>query len=212
VAAWIEAETVALQYLREGTLEVGKRRGGFHSGWGFGHPDLVGREDRFIAEVPVHFAALAAVLVEDRDFRRRAAAAFLLPYGLERAEIVAALLPAIRDPSALVRNNVLRVMGQLQEGTELPLLPLEPLLAALHYPQDTDRNKAGYALLSLVKRDPDRYRHAVLAGVGDVLVEMAAMNDPGDHDPAISVLEALSGQRFGRDAPMWRAWIAGLGL
>jgi len=209
IAAWTEYEDAAWKLLRAGTLKTGTCRGGFHCALGFGHPDLASREDRFIAEAPRHMAALRTVLTDDGDENHRGAAAYLLAYGADRAEVVAALVPAIRDSSGLVRNNAMRVLVMLQEGAPTEMLPLDPLLAAMRFPLTTDRNKATYAVLNLIKRNPDRYRAQVLTEVGDLLVQMVTMSQPNNRDPAISILEALSGQKLGTDAAAWRTWVDG---
>jgi hypothetical protein len=37
---------------------------------------------------------------------------------------------------------------------------------------------------------------------------MAAMKQPNNRDPAIQILQAISGEDPGTDAAAWRAWLA----
>jgi hypothetical protein len=210
VAAWIEYEARAWELLRAGALDLsnGSRcRGGFHCALGFGHPELEAAEERFIAGVPAHLAALRDVLTRDADPEQRAAAAYLLAYAPTRERALEAVLPGVRDPSSLVRNNALRVLVEVQKNADRALLPLDLLLEALRFPQTTDRNKAAYAILFTVRNEPERFRARVLAGAGDVLLEMAALAQPNNRDPALEILRALSGQDHGSDITAWRRWV-----
>jgi hypothetical protein len=85
-------------------------------------------------------------------------------------------------------------------------MPLAPILAALQFPSTTDRNKAGYVLVSLADRPENRA--PILRTVGSVLLDMLALQQPNNHDPAYQILRKLSGKDFGeRDYSAWRAWL-----
>jgi hypothetical protein len=210
IAAWAEYEERALALMRSGELDLsegGVCRGGFHCALGFGHPDLEPYEERFIAKVPKRLDELCRAVRRDRDPARRAAAAFLLAYENDREQVIEALVPSIDDPSPLVRNNALRVLAMAQKDADAAVLPLAPLLRALEFPETSDRNKAGHALAYLVKKAADRFRPAILREAGDVLLEMAAMSQPNNRDPALHVLRALSGKDHGADVEAWRRWV-----
>jgi len=210
IAAFDAYNERAWKLLRAGELKkTGQCKGGFHCALGFGHPDLEPREDRFITDVPKHFATLRTALVSDSDGKHRATAAYLLAYGTDRDEVMAALLPAIRDSSSVVRNNVMRVLLMLQQKAPADVLPLEPFLEAMSFPLTSDRNKAAFALHELVKRNPDRYRTRVIEAIGDQLVTMTGMTQPNNRDPAVMILEVLSGEKHGNDPAAWRAWVDG---
>jgi hypothetical protein len=216
VARWIEYEERAWALHGQGELEPAAPdacRGGFHCALGFAHPELADHEAAFIAEVPRQVAALRRVLATDAAPHRRAAAAYLLGYAPSRRAVVEALLPSIDDPVALVRNNVLRVLVMTQQGADDPILPLPPLLAALRYPETSDRNKAAYALHHLLDKawagkTFAHLRAQVIREVGELLVEMAAMKQPNNRDPALQILRVLSGADFGADVEAWRRWLA----
>jgi hypothetical protein len=211
IAAWSDYEAKASELLRAGDLDLSEGavcRGGFHCALGFDHPDLQAYEVRFITEVPKHFGKLRRALRRDRDPATRAAAAFLLAYGDNREQVIDALIPSIDDPSMLVRNNTLRVLGMAQNGADSPLLPIDPLLRALRFPLTTDRNKVAYALADLGEKDPARFRRQILDEVADVLLEMAGMSQPNNRDPALMILRALAGEDHeAADIDAWRGWI-----
>lgn len=170
--------------------------GGFHCALGFGHPDVQDAESQFIEKTPKQFAAVRRVLEEDADEKARAAAAFVLAYGKTRREVVDALVPAMDDPSSLVRNNAVRVLMMTQDGADEPLVPIDARLKTLQYPETTDRNKAGYGLLALLKRyegRPDRaeIHRRVRADAGKTLEAMAALQQPNNRDPAREILALL---------------------
>ncbi|HTJ43824.1 MAG TPA: HEAT repeat domain-containing protein [Kofleriaceae bacterium] len=206
VAAWNAYEDKMWPLLQKGELEVGKCRGGLHCALGFGHDSLRDLEDAFIDGAPKHWRALRDVLRKDKDVAKRAAAAFVLAYAGPADRVVTALVPSIDDPSGLVRNNVVRVLVEIQEKSKKPIVPVGPLLRALRMPEVTDRNKAAYALQYLVATDPDRFRAQVLKEAGDTLVEMTALAQPNNRDPAVAILTSLAGKDLGSPAA-WRAWV-----
>lgn len=207
LAAWMSAEDDANKLLATGELDVGKCRGGLHCALGFGHASLRDREDLFIAGAPKRWRALVDVLRHDRNDARRGAAAFVLAYAGPVDRVVAALVPSIDDPDPLVRNNVVRVLVEIQHHAQAPVVPVEPLLRALRFPETTDRNKAGYALQYLVAADPARFRDQVLREDGDLLVEMTGLAQPNNRDPAVAILTSLAGADLGSPGA-WLLWVA----
>jgi hypothetical protein len=178
-----------------------------HCALGFKHPDLEHMEDAFIEKAPGRMKELTAVLRGDRQANRRAAAAFVLAYGKARKEVVDALLPSIDDPNAGVRNNVVRVLVAIQQEADTVVVPLKAALHALRFPTTTDRNKAGYLLAYIAEHASPAERTRIAREAGDTLLAMAAMKQPNNRDPAIKILEAISGQTHGNDVEAWRAWL-----
>ncbi|MCY1041495.1 hypothetical protein OV208_09230 [Corallococcus sp. bb12-1] len=178
---------------------------------GFGHPDLVGYEPEFLAKVPKSLDALTAVLREDANEDHRAAAAYLLAYAPTARESVRRLVPFIRDSSSMVRNNVLRVLTATQEVAKEPLLDVATVVDAASMPTTSDRNKALFLLLYLLEDLSPEALEAQRAGLtrqlGESLVAMAALQQPINRDPALKVLERLSGEKHDT-AEAWRAWLA----
>jgi hypothetical protein len=209
VAAWLDYEAAVWPLHNTGAYKGPYTcRGGMHCALGFNHPDLERREDLFIDKVPDHVAELTAVLRDDREAKRRAAAAFALAYARDRQQVIDALVPSIDDPSELVRNNVMRVLVMIQQKADAVVVPLAAVLRAMHFPTTVDRNKAAYALVEIAKRSPPADRVRIAREAGDVLVAMAAMSQPNNRDPAVEILQSISGEFHGTDAAAWRAWLA----
>jgi hypothetical protein len=208
VAAWLDYEKAVWPLQRSGAYKGPYTcKGGMHCALGFNHPELEHREDVFIEKVPAHVAELTAMLREDKQADRRAAAAFLLAYASDRQQVIDALLPSIDDPSSFARNNVMRVLVMIQNKADTVLVPLAPVLHAMRFPTTTDRNKAAYLLAGIAKRAPADDRARIAREVGDSLVVMAAMKQPNNRDPAIEILKAISGEDHGADTAAWRAWL-----
>lgn len=202
---WKEYEAKAFGLLRAGELpsRVGPCSA-HHCFLGFSHDSLAAYGELFSTEVPPRVDALTRVLRRDADPRKRKSAAYLLAHAKEAQEVVDALLPAISDPDDGVRNAVLRVFGALTDDPELDV-PLDPFLRALDYPATTDRNKAGIVLLHLAERPAHRER--ILREAGPILLEMLALRQPNNHDPAIRILRRLSGKELDEwDVEAWRRW------
>jgi hypothetical protein len=209
IAAWLAYEEALWPLQRSGQLRPPFTcKGGMHCALGFNHPDLEHMEDAFIEKAPGRMKELTAVLRGDRQANRRAAAAFVLAYGKERKEVVDALLPSIDDPSAGVRNNVVRVLVMIQQEADTVVVPLKAALHALRFPTTTDRNKAGYLLAHIAEHASPAERTRIAREAGDTLLAMAAMKQPNNRDPAIKILEAISGESHGTDIEAWRAWLA----
>jgi hypothetical protein len=207
VAAWAAYEEKLGALYLAGELPVGDGPcRGFHCGTGFSHPALAPLEERFITGVPAHFEALVKVLRTEKDEYRRSLVPFLLAYGRTREEVADALLPSLRDPSSAVRNNAMRVLWQTQRGASKALVPLAPVLRALHGPSSTDRNKAAVVLGAVVEKDPSQ-RLAALREAGPVLLEMVAVRQRTDREAALLALRALAGRDLGEDPGAWKAWV-----
>ena len=209
IAAWLDYEAAVWPLHNSGAYKGPYTcKGGMHCALGFNHPDLERREDLFIEKVPLCVPGLTAVLRDDREDKRRAAAAFTLAYARDPRQVIDALVPSIDDPSELVRNNVMRVLVMIQRQADAVVVPLAAVLRAMHFPTTVDRNKAAYALVEIAKRSPSRDRVRIAREVGDVLVAMAAMSQPNNRDPAVQILQSISGEDHGTDAAAWRAWLA----
>lgn len=178
----------------------------FHCFYGATDPRLIPLETRLVEEVPRHFEALVQMLRTDKEQEKRAAAAYLLAYGRSREEVIQALVPSMNDAGEAPRNAATRVLWQAQQGADRVLLPLEPVLRALHGPLISDRNKAAAIIQALAEKDPS-IRGRVLRDAGDVLLEMAGQRQIVDREVALRALQALAGKDLGNDVEAWRAWV-----
>jgi hypothetical protein len=176
---------------------------------GFDHPELAPLEQRFLEGVPRNAEALVRVLREDRDGGKRMNALMLLTYLSSPEQLVAAILPSVRDSNEGVRNEALRRLGSARQVSKKPgLVPVDPVLEALWYPLESDRNKAGWTLVHILEAEETVPRERILQKAGEVLVEMAGMRSELDREPARKVLVRLAGKDFGDDVAAWRHWLA----
>jgi hypothetical protein len=213
VAQWQEYEQRAEQLMRKGLLDMEKQATCRVANcfFGFGHPELAHYEPVFAEKVPLEQDALVQVLRQEPDGEKRGAAAFLLAYAATPEKGVQLLVPFIRDPSGGVRNNVLRVMIATQEQADHPLVEVATVVDALSLPQTSDRNKACYLLKMLLddlKPEQLQAQKAPLVRqLGAQLVTMASMQQPINREPAVEVLQQLSGEHY-ESPEQWKAWLA----
>lgn len=155
-----------------------------------------------------HSETLARIIVEDRDEEDRADAVFLLAHDVRRPAVVRdLLLERTGDPSDLVRNNIMRVLGFMASFRTDIDVPLEPVLRALDGPYASDRNKALFILQGLATRDPRDGRIAREAG--SILVRMLELQQPNHRELALDVLTRISGlDHDADDLDAWHAWLS----
>ena len=210
LAAWTDYQRRLWALRRQGALpEFGEgtcRARVCHGG--FAHPELAPLEQRFVDGVPRQADALVRVLREDKDGSKRYTALLLLPYVSSSQWLVLTALPAVRDPERGVRNEALRLLGEVQRDQPRVVIPLEPVLEALWFPTTSDRNKAGWALVHLLQAEGAARRARILERSGEALLQMLQMRNRLDHEPAHDVLALLAGEDLGEDAGAWRAWVA----
>jgi hypothetical protein len=206
-AAWDAYEAKGLELLRTHAMPPQRVEcGAFHCLFGFEHPELAKYGALFAEHVPARRAELLGLLHRAKDDDRRAAAAFLIAHLHDGNEVVAELLPALRDPSAGVRNNAMRVLQDIAHNHAEIAVPVEPALAALDYPETSDRNKALAIVDGLADRPENR---AAIVRHGRVLLALLALEQPNNHDFAYSILKKVSGESFGeRDYAAWGQWLA----
>lgn len=213
VARWRAYEARAFQLMQEGKLDLEKGSGCrvAHCVLGFDHPELAPFEPEFLAKVPPSQDALVKVLREDADAENRAAAAFLLAYAATPEQSVERLVPSIRDPSSSVRNNVLRVLTATQEEADHPLLEAAVVVDALALPEFSDRNKSLYLLQMLLEDQKPEALKAQAAPLvrqlGRRLVALTSSQAPNIREPAVAVLQRLTGKSLG-SPEQWKAWLA----
>lgn len=209
LAAWEEYEETASALLNKGELKAsGVRCPALHCIWGFDHPKLKKYEGIFQTKVPKNKAALKAILHGDKLETHRASAAFLLSHIADPVELVQTLLPSIRDSSATVRNNVMRVLADLAKERNDLAIPIDPFLEALDFPETSDRNKALATLACLATKPANK--EALIRKAGASLIRILRLLQPNNHDFAYAILKEISGKHFSaRDYQAWQAWLDG---
>jgi HEAT repeat protein len=207
LALWEEYENIAQALWRKGELNFEKMAcPALHCSYGFEHPDLKKYEQPFQAKVPTNTEALVRILREDKDAQHRRNAAFLLAHIQDPVELTQILLPSISDPDETVRNNAMRVLGEIAEKRKQVTIPVEPIIKALNYPATTDRNKALYVLEGLADNPANKV--IIIGRASKLLVRLLKLSQPNNHDFAYSILKKISGKNFAeRDYKSWEQWV-----
>ena len=193
VAAWQNYESTGWQLARQGAVRPVPECGELHCLFGFDHPALSGFRAQFDADVPRNADQIAQILVRDPAWEHRAAAAFLLGHMTDAGAAVAGLLPGLSDPDARVRNNVIRVLGQVLRHRPDVEAPIDVVLDALvNLPTVTDRNKLLVLVAELASRDRAIATRAV-ARAGPEILEGIRLSQPNNREPALAILTAVDG-------------------
>lgn len=163
---------------------------------------LYGFNDAYFDQlVPSNKLAITTVLRKDKNDHKRAVAAFLLAHIKDSHELVKILTYSIRDPNPVVRNNVMRVLGETLNSNPISF-PIEEAVKALDFPTTTDRNKALMIIAALVKQP--RYAAYVAKHAKPQLLAELKLSQPNVHLLAYQILKKISGKNYSdRD---YRAW------
>ncbi len=211
VTKWYEYQETALKLADEGSLEQQKIdcEGAFHCLFGHQHAQLKPFGELFKKEVEANKKDLIAILTRDKDGDKRAAAAFLLAYLKDPNELISLMVERIQDPDALVRNNALRVLGDIAEFHPNLDIPLKPILPVLEYPLVTDRSKAVYLIFAILNRPDDKSETAKAAAIKNFFPILALLKSqqPNQSGPAYAVLRRISNEHFApNEIPKWEKW------
>ncbi|MEM1256395.1 MAG: HEAT repeat domain-containing protein [Cyanobacteria bacterium P01_H01_bin.21] len=207
---WTDYEMTGFELSRAGELREGINNcPALACTVGFDHPNLEGFLSFFETEILHNRDQLIQILQADENEVHRGNAVYLLAFAFldDPESYVETITPAIKDSSSLVRNNALRVLGDISHNYPEVDLPVAAIIEALQYPATTDRNKASWRLLELAKQD--RYHQLIIEQAVPVLLEMLKLQQPNNHDPAYATLKAISGEQYGsRDYAAWEQWAA----
>ncbi|MBY0371760.1 HEAT repeat domain-containing protein [bacterium] len=208
IKQWMEYETIALELVENGSIQPEKDRCvALHCPFGHKHDKLKKFEKIFVDGVKKNAAALMQVQTRDRHPEARGAATYLLAYlSSDKKKVVDAMVDRIRDPDPLVRNNALRVLGDIAEfHPEVPI-PLKPLVPVLDFPRVSDRSKALYAIL-LLALNSNEVRAELLRSSVPTLISLMECKQPDHRDLAHTILRKISGKDFAdNDIRPWVAW------
>lgn len=208
IKAWDEYESLALDLVESGEIEPETEKCvALHCPFGHKHPKLKPYERVFQVGLKTQGPKLVEILKSDKRANFRASAAFLLAYWTdEKKKVVDAMVDRIKDPDAVVRNNALRVLGDIAEFHKETPVALAPLLPALDYPKVSDRSKALYVvhLLSLAST---QVREELLKTSVPTLVSLMECKQPDHRELAHGILRKISGKEFpDSDSRAWLAW------
>ncbi len=206
ISLWNQFLEIGFELLAAGQIEYPKTCPAWHCVHSFENPKLSPFLEKFSKLVPFNEKKLLRILREDARPQFRGNAAFLLAHTHSGLSVVKYLLGAIRDPAEVVRNNSMRVLGEIAMKHPEIEIPVEPILEALNFPATTDRNKAGFTLISLSIKEKNK--KLIVHSVGPILLEMLKLQQPNNHDTAFTILKNVSGQDFGeRDYEAWSKWL-----
>lgn len=177
-----------------------------HCLFGFDLPELKYYQFMFDNLVNKNKNQLVMMLNEDKNSHRRAVSAFLLAHLHNQKEVVDTLLPSINDPSGIVRNNALRVIGYILIHNKNIDIPLADLKNLLKMPLTTDRNKAMVVLLGLAN-NPIHHR-AIIQYFGADLYAELLQKQLNVHYLSHAILKKVSGCDYGdKDYLSWQRWL-----
>ncbi len=161
-------------------------------------PDAREAQEALIPLARAHLRELREVLRNSADEEHRSAAAYVIGYAPQKAELVGDLQYALRDPDSSVRNHAMRsllalaVLQQLEPQSGIKVQPtwFIEMLNSLYW---SDRNKSSAILQILTdKRDPlvlDQLRDRALPA----LTDMARWKALGHALPAYMLLGRIAG-------------------
>lgn len=154
-----------------------------------------------------HAKELMQIAKNSPDDSQRAEAIFLLGNGNNPQELVDYLVDFIDDPSDLVRNNVMRVLGFIVDKHPVKNVDVNKVIKALNYPYVTDRNKAGFILWGIAKSDKGSHK-IIVREAGENLLKLLELKQPNNHDFGYLILKEVSGQTYGEhDYERWAEWV-----
>lgn len=208
IQQWIGYEDEALRLVETGVLEPEAAScPAFHCPFGHDHPKLKKYGKIFADGVKKHFKELAEIQEKDGRAEWRAAATYLIAYYKDGKQVVDRMLNRVRDPDPLVRNNALRVLGDIAEYHAELIIPLAPVLQALEFPRVSDRSKALYVVF-LQTEHSSKARDEVMKAI-PTFVDLIQSKQPDHLELAHKVLLKLSGKTYAAtDFQSWKNWAA----
>lgn len=211
IQSWMEYENISMNLVEAGEIVTdGQKCSALHCPFGHDHTKLKKYGPLFAAGVKKNFAKLSEIISKDKRPEFRASAAFLLPYETDGKKIVPLLVERSRDSDPIVRNNALRVLGEIAEFYPQFVIPVKPLIAALNYPRATDRSKSVYVVYMLAKNSSSA-REEILRDAIPNLLLLLETKVPDQKELAHNTLKKVSGKEFSMsDVTSWKNWYAKL--
>lgn len=207
IAEWQEYQKTALGLVSVGEVRIDTEDcEAFHCPFGHKHPKLQKYEKIFLEGAKTFGKELAEILVKDGRAEIRGAAVFLLAYLKDGKTVVERVMPAVRDPEDLVRNNALRVLIDIaQYHSEIPV-PVKTVVEALDFPSASDRSKAANVVYFLALGAP-QVRQYLMDNALPKLVSLVASVQPEQRVTAHAILRKLSGKNLAAtDIQGWSNW------
>ena len=207
LSSWRQYEEIALDLVEAGAITPDTEKcPAVHCPFGHTHKKLKPFEKIFSEGVKKNEKVLVEILNQSAQMDDRASAAYLLAYLNEPNKVSSLLIPAIKDSEPLVRNNVLRVLGDIAERNKDVVLPSKPFLEALEFPRSSDRSKAVFVVL-MMSSGSQQVREDILKNSVPALLAMLKGNQPDQRDFSHNILRKVSGKDFPvTDYLAWNNW------
>ncbi len=208
IAKWIEYEDLSFDLYYDGEItDMGCPV--IHCIWSFNHPKLEPYLHFFNEYAAIHKDKLVNILNKSDSTDYRASASFLLAHSqIEPEELLNALLPSIKDPESVVRNNSMRVIYYIVRAYPNISFDISEVIDALDYPSFTDRNKALVILRSISLDDLSKEE---LNKLVPILLEILEKKDAHNYRNAHRVLKNLSKKEYPiNDITKWKEWGAAI--
>lgn len=211
IQSWMEYENLGMDLIESGQIAPdGTKCEALHCPFGHEHPKLKKYGPLFSEGVKKNADKLFEILAKDKRADYRASAAFLLAYLPDGKKVVNALVDRIRDPDQVVRNNVLRVLGDISDLKPEFAFSVKPLIPALNFPRSTDRSKAAYVVYSLASYSSAAREDILREGLPNLLL-LLETKIPDQRDVAHNTLKKVSGKEYPvNDIVSWKNWYAKL--
>jgi hypothetical protein len=205
LALWEEFEVKGFDLMMTGSLPNDSECPVLHCLASFDHPDLAPYLVQFNEGASQYEDLLYEIAENHRDGEQRTRAILVLAHTNNADRLLPVLGRAIYDPNGGVRNYAMRVtLGIARDAPEHDYA-IHDLIAALDFPEATDRNKSAYTLLFLA--DNPRYRETIRDEAIPTLLRLLRMGPPNNRRPAHEILEKLSGEDFDASNHVaWEAW------
>ncbi len=203
---WEEYEVRMFELMMAGSLPANSKCSVMHCLFGFDHPDLMPFLASFNEGASRNEDVLYEIAERDRDGDHRTKAILLLAHTNNVDRLLPVLGRAIYDPNAGVRNYAMRIMIMMARDDAERNYPVDDLVAALDFPETTDRNKSAVTLLAL--SESPIHSEIIRREALPTLLQLLRMGSPINHEPAYDILRELSDEDFGpRDYAAWESWV-----
>jgi hypothetical protein len=135
------------------------------------------------------------ILRSSSDLQSRQAAAMLLGYANQSEAQIKGLVDAADDTDEIVRNNAMRALAVLANSSEKTAakIPADHFIDMLNSGTWTDRNKAGFLLVSMTQSRDQKLLSQLRARSLDSLIEMARWRVKGHAFAARMMLARIAG-------------------
>lgn len=205
---WNDYDVQKMQLIKANKYDVSKTSCPvMHCTWGFDQEAIKNTLPKLREGVVKHKQALFNIVKNSENDQERGDAIFILANDTDYQALAKVLINYTDDASDLVRNNVMRVLGAIVAKHKIPQLDVSKIIQALNYPYVTDRNKAAYVLLGLIKSDSSTHAQ-VIKQAGHTLLDLLKLRQPNNHDFAYEILKEISHKNYSADDYMsWSQWI-----